>query len=190
MDARFEKINLALLNFGSFSSQEIDWFNEQLNWKEVRKGELVVPSNKIWQNLFFINEGAIRQHKVGPDGQDITVNFFCENDWMLDHESFTTQTPSIHFFSAFMGCQLVYIRHQQLHSLLSKSQAFLRIGKILNQVLPPQNLSGKTLSPEEKYQWLLTDRPHLIHIFPLKLIASFLDLTPETLSRVRRKIIS
>ena len=190
MDPRFEKINLALQKFGSFSTQEIEWFNEKLSCTEVQKGELIFPATKIWQNLFFINEGAIRQYEITHDGLDMTVNFFCKNDWVLDHESFTTQTVSNHYFSAFIDCELIYIEHPQLHDLLSKSQAFLRIGKVLNQVLPPTQIKGKSLSPEQKYQWLLSERPHLLQIFPLKFIASFLDLTPETLSRVRRKMIS
>jgi hypothetical protein len=67
---------------------------------------------------------------------------------------------------------------------------FFRIGRIFEQAIQNQDYQHTRISPEEKYALLLKTKPQVIQRFPLKHIASYLGVTPETLSRVRRKMIS
>ena len=69
--------------------------------------------------------------------------------------------------------------------LCSKSQAFLQFGKILNQTKYRTSLYDSSLNPSDKYKFISNTKPELMRAFPLKIIASYLKITPETLSRVR-----
>jgi hypothetical protein len=76
------------------------------------------------------------------------------------------------------------------HELVKVSDMFFRMGRILEQAIQNTDFQHNRLSPEEKYELLLASKPELLQQFPLKHIASFLGMTPETLSRIRKKISS
>ena len=67
---------------------------------------------------------------------------------------------------------------------------FFRLGKLMEQAVQNQDFQNNRLAPEEKYELLLASKPMVFQKFPLKHIASYLGITPETLSRIRRKFIS
>lgn len=109
-----------------------------------------------------------------------------ENDFALDQSSFTSQKPSLFNMQALEDCELIELTVQSLHSLITMSPTFFALGKILDANTRANYAHLKT--PEEKYLALIQNRPQVIQRFPLKYIASYLNMTPETLSRVRGKV--
>jgi hypothetical protein len=104
---------------------------------------------------------------------------------MFNQESLIEQLPSTTKIKAFSNSELLSLTLNGFHYLCSKSQAFLQFGKILNQTKYRTSLYDSSLNPLEKYLFITKIKPEITNIFPLKLIASYLKVTPETLSRVR-----
>ncbi|OEK06647.1 Crp/Fnr family transcriptional regulator [Roseivirga misakiensis] len=181
----FEQVLKSIEKFGSFSELEQKMLCDVMAKRTVRKGEFLLRQGDISRTTYFINQGSIRHFRDIDGFNELTVNLFTEGDWVLDHKSFTSQKPSKNHIQAFEDCELIEFGMDAMHELISKSPSFFRLGKILDS---PRSLDDlKLLSPEEKYAQLLTTAPQLLQKFPLKHIASYLHMTPETLSRVRAK---
>jgi hypothetical protein len=107
------------------------------------------------------------------------------NEWVLNHRSFVTQQPADSSISSFTGGIILELSIQSIHYLIGHSLSFLQLNKIMDNAVSRIVLFDNALAPKEKYLYVLNNRPQLIQEFPLKMIASYLKITPETLSRVR-----
>jgi CRP-like cAMP-binding protein len=184
----FDKILQSIRKLGSFSEHELSIFTEMLKEKNVPKDSFLLKEGKVCQSFYFINQGSLRQFFITEDNSELTLNLFTENDWAFDYQSFTSQKPSANCIQAFEDTDIFELDIHAFHELILKSQSFFKIGKLLEAGLLNDHLYNSTTSPEGKYLDLLQKKPLWIQKFPLKYIASYLRITPETLSRVRRKI--
>jgi CRP-like cAMP-binding protein len=107
---------------------------------------------------------------------------------MLDYKSFTSQQPSLSIIQATEDSEVFELGVYDLHHLIRISDAFFQIGRIFQFALEQQGLQLQIPAPKERYTFLLRTKPQVIQRFPLKYIASYLGMTPETLSRVRRNL--
>lgn len=183
----FDAVLNYLDNLGRFSPSDKQLFTDKLQVRNYPKNTVLLNEKVICSTIYFLNNGAIRQFYVNDEGTEITYNFFTTHDWVLDFESFIGQKPSKMTLITVEEVEVFELTVQGLHELIAQSQVFLQLGKILNEPQRPA-LYDFTNSPEEKYKHLLDNTPQYLQIFPLKQVASYLKMTPETLSRVRRKI--
>lgn len=178
----------SILQIARYQEQEQNLFISHLTTKTFGKKEFILKEGQICRAIYFVNEGALRHYQYADNGDEITCNLFIENDWVLDMESFISQKPSKGFIECYYNAELLELSVHGLHSLIAVSQNFLALGSLMNTCI--RDISFDILpSPEEKYNHLIGTRPQLLQQFSLKHIASFLRITPETLSRVRRKIM-
>lgn len=158
----------------------------KLHVQVALKNEMLLKSGQVCTTVYFINKGAA---KLMDDDEHI-INLFAQNEWMLEIKSFTSQKPSSFYLSVTQDSELFYFSVKDLHELIQSSPAFFQLGKLMEAGHANLIFQNNRLSPEEKYEMLLRQKPQYIQLFPAKTIASFLGITPETLSRVRRKISS
>lgn len=184
----FEQVLKSIQQLGSFSAEESATFATKLRVKKISRDLFLLKEGQICQSFYFINHGSARQYFVTDDGDELTLNLFIENDWVLDYQSFISQKPAKNYIQAFEETEVLELEVQSLHELIAQSQTFFKIAKLMEFGLHDTVHHGNLISPEEKYQEILAKKPLLIQRFPLKYIASYLKMTPETLSRVRRKI--
>jgi hypothetical protein len=104
---------------------------------------------------------------------------------MFNQQSLIEQTPSNTTIKAFSKSEIIELSLNSFHSLCSKSQSFLQFGKILNQSANRIFIFDNSLKPNDKYNYINKVKPQLTKIFPIKMVASYLKIAPETLSRVR-----
>ncbi len=156
---------------------------DRVNEKRVSKGVVLLSEGEVCRDLSFLLKGSFKQYHRNKELDEVIVNLFVEGDWVLNHQSFTSQKPSTHKIEAFEDSEILTINIHQLHELIGLYPSFFVLGKML-EASNPYDLK----TPEEKYIHLLETRPDFIQKFPLKYIASYLRMTPETLSRVRNKI--
>lgn len=181
----FQHFLKSIEQFGDFSEADQKLLVDRLQERSLKKGEFLLKQGEISQSVFFTSKGSLRHYRDLDGYAELTVNLFLENDWVLDHASFTGQNPTPNTIQAFEDCVLFELSMHSIHELIAISPSFFRLGKILD---PPRNETDLQLkTPEERYIDLMKNKPELIQRFPLKHIASYLAMTPETLSRVRAK---
>lgn len=170
-----------------FSKSEIDLFLSKTQKRNIQKGETISTIGQICQNLFFLVNGSLRKFSDTESG-DITIRFFIENDWVVDYQSFMSQEPAQYSIEALESCSLLSLDITGIHELVDANPSFFTLGKLLEQGTEIQSQVDFKKTPDERYKNLLNTHPEWVQRFPLIHIASYLGITPETLSRVRSRI--
>jgi len=168
-------------------------FDLALNYfKVVRlsKGEFFIEKDKTCRYFAFVAEGIFRTFTV-HDGTEITTCLCSENTFATSTISFITQTPSNISVQALTDVTLLTISYENLNTLYKKSDFWLRVGRVIMERefigLQEGMWHNNTMKPDEKYLTLLRENPAVLRQVPLKYIASYLRIAPETLSRIRKR---
>ena len=140
----------------------------------------------------FVEKGMLRTFTVDEKGNEPILQFSSEGWWVADLYSFLTDEPSIFNIEALEDCELLLITKQSWDILLEKVPAFERYFRILiqNNLIATQRRLLGTMSEtaEEKYTKLINNFPGCIQRVPQHMIASYLGITRETLSRIRSQM--
>lgn len=176
--------NDILKAIGRFSDQELDLFERHLTSVHYGKNEILLNQGSICNKAWFVLTGSVYQFRY-DDIEENILDLHCKNDWVVEHASFVSQKPSQTIIKAYTECQVMEISIDSVHELINHSPAFLQLGTILNTSVSRINFFDNSLTPSEKYQFLMKSRSQLLQAYPLGIIASYLKMTRETLSRVR-----
>lgn len=182
-------IQQSLLKIFPFSSDQLTQFESALEFSTLRKKEFLLQKGQVAGSIFFITLGSLRFYSSVND-VELTLNFYTENSWVTDLESFMSQQPSANFLEACEDTHIAGISLRQIHRLMDVHSDFRMLNLLIaNLTVPATHLTSlKTSSPDEKYRELLDKWPGWINRFPQHQIASYLGITPETLSRVRSRL--
>ncbi|QLG44695.1 Crp/Fnr family transcriptional regulator [Costertonia aggregata] len=173
---------------GTYSTNELELLEEALEYKTLNKNDFVLKAGEICDSVGFVTNGSFFQYKYDDNGNTIVSDFYIESDWVINTKSFTSQKPSEYNIQAFKKSSIYFLSIESIHSLIAKSQSFLQMGKVLEAGNSSNTFFKDLKAPDDKYALLLKERPEIIKRFPQKLIASYLNITPETLSRVRKRL--
>jgi len=164
---------------------------ERLFYREVKKKEYFLREGEVCNLVGFVVEGALRNY-VLRDGLEVMRYFVLDNNYACEYKSFLTQMPSGENLEALEDSLMLCFSHQDLQYLYQRYQLWERYGRLVSEELfiklslRINDLLIKT--PEERYLALLEEDPRIAQRIPQYMIASFLGVTPETLSRIRRRI--
>lgn len=183
-----EKIKEFVKRAGVFSEEDEKLLLQELRFRKIAKGDILLQKGKVCSSLCFVVSGSFFQYNLNQNLDKNIINLYTRYDWVIDHKSFSSRKPSEHTIEAFEVTSFYDISIEAIHRLIAKSQAFLQMGKILDDSTQRVEFYDKNFTPDEKYNHLLKNRPQLFQTFPQTIIASFLKITPETLSRVRRRL--
>ena len=187
--------DLYFKNFNSkipLTEEEQELIKKYLTLKKLRKKQYLLQEEDVCKSVAFVEKGALRLYKVNEDGSEHIVEFALEGQFITDLYSFFTNKPSIYNIDAIEESELVVITRSASEELrkqspkyqefifLATSEAYIQLEKRMTSVI--------SLSLEERYKELTTYYPDVIQRLPQHMIASYMGLTPETLSRVRKRI--
>lgn len=171
----------------NFSVAELDHLDSMLISRHLKKDDFLLTEKQTCDFIAFVLRGSFRHFSVSEE-REITFQFFTEKDWVIDQQSFVTQSPSGNKIQANEDSEIAILPTLGLHHLVYRYPNFLRLGKILEQNLNNRVRLDLDKSPDDRYRTLLESHPVWIERFAQKHIASYLGITPETLSRVRARI--
>ena len=155
---------------------------------KFQKGETILEEGKVCRALYFVDKGMVRQYYY-KNKKDVTEHFSFEGRIVFCIESFLKQEPSRLIVEALENTKLYAIPYDDLHNLMVRNQEMeMLYRKILEHVAISSQEhadSQRFENAAERYDRLLREKPEIILRAPMVHIASFLQMTPETLSRVR-----
>lgn len=172
---------------------EIEAFASKATLRTFKKKEIFVGEEEVCRHLLFIHEGLFRYYYVLPEGDDLTKDFAVDqqNPFCTAFTSFITREPS-HIWIEALEDSLVWMWDEAyVSSLFQNEPSWILFSKKMTERLflrkEKREYSFLMLSPEERYQQFLKDFPQLNQRVPQYHIASYLGLTPESLSRIRKR---
>lgn len=184
----FQKFNEAV----TLSKEEQEIIQNHLTPKKLRKKQCLLQEGDVSKFVAFVEKGALRSYTINEKGGEHIIQFAVEGWLISDLSSFITGKPATYTIDALEDCELVLISRAANDALLKtmpKYETWLRL-QITGAYIALQKrvIAIHSLSLEERYTALLEIYPHIIQRVPQHMIASFMGLTPETLSRVRKKM--
>lgn len=160
--------------------------------KKIRKKQLLLQEGDLCTYNAFIEKGILRSFTVDEKGSEHIVQFGLEGWWISDMASFLSGAKSTYTIEALEDSEVLLLTTASLEFLMNKVPKFERYQRILLQnayiALQARIASSLTETAEEKYTKLINAHPGIVQRVPQHMIASYLGLTPETLSRIRKHI--
>jgi CRP-like cAMP-binding protein len=163
-----------------------------ISYRDIAPGTILLSEGEVASKLFFVVRGCLRTYFIKEDGKDITAQFFVEDQIVASFESATTGTPSRAYIEAIEDSIVGSIPLKALEGILNKSSAMregFRRFLMERLVYYMERCSSYILdNPEKRYLHLLEDSPELVDRLPKQYIASYLGITPVSLSRIRNRL--
>jgi CRP-like cAMP-binding protein len=188
----YEKLKAYCKQKVPLSNSELDLIDSHFEVKTLRKKEFLQQDNKVCNFIAFIAEGSIRHYHV-KDGIEKTCDISFENSWVTDFQSFTYETVSKMNLQAMEDTTVFIITRPNLFRLYKECPKYETFGRLMaEQVAQRATDIAMSLSsdkPEERFQKLIKTQPDLFQRVPQKYIANFLGISPESLSRIRNRIL-
>jgi CRP-like cAMP-binding protein len=178
----------------SLSEVEFEVCKGFFSTKKVRKKQFMLQEGDVSRYQIFVNKGLLRSYTIDEKGAEHILQFALEGWWTADLYSFFTEEPSLFHIEALEDSELLLINRSSWEALLNKLPALERYFRILiqNSLIATQRRLMESLSEtaEKKYLKFMKMYPESIQRVPQHMIASYLGITRETLSRLRRDIAS
>jgi len=173
------------------SQSQVELIKNTFIPKKFRKKQYFLQEGQVCKYVAFIVKGAMRQYSVDDKGVEHIVHLYLENWWASDRESFVMLTPSIYNIDAWEDTDALLITRADFVKLSESIPALVELTRKLDErsyIASQKRLNSSISFPAEKrYADLATAHPEFLQRFPQHIIASYLGITKETLSRIRKQ---
>ena len=160
--------------------------------KRLRKKQYFLQEGDVCKQIAFIVKGAARMYSIDEKGHEHIVRFGLETWWLGDHESFNLLTPSRFHIEMLEDTDLLVITTVQAYELREQVRGFDLTIKAMDKQLAVATQkrihAAISMTAEERYEDLINTYPQFLQRFPQNMLASYLGISPETLSRMRKKL--
>ncbi|HCN48068.1 MAG TPA: Crp/Fnr family transcriptional regulator [Chryseobacterium sp.] len=176
------------------TQKEIDAVRKYFEPVVFSKNTVIEEAGKIPQYLYYIVSGYLRLFYTDQNGNEVTTHINCPPGFFTSYSEFIDGRVSENKVECITDAELLKISKANLDLLINESQAMKNFSiSVFQQSIAYNENRSKALSvlnAEQRYLKLMADYPEIIQNVPIQYIASFLGMKPESLSRIRRKIIN
>lgn len=179
--------------YAIISEEDFKVFLSHFTQKKIKKKQYLLEEGEISKYMAFIVKGSMRQYYIDEKGVEHIVNLYIENYWAVDRESFVMCTPSIYTIDAWEDCEVLLISRENTLKLRDQCRAF---NELLLKLDEQNTISSQkritysiSFTAEIRYRYFIDNFPYFVNRFPQHIIASYLGITKDTLSRVRKKTL-
>ena len=174
-------------------SSEIEMVRNIFAPKKLRRRQYFLQEGEVCECTAFIVKGAMRKYRVGEKGEEYVIRLYLENWWACDRESFTKEMASDYFIDAWEDTECLTVTKRDLMGLLDQvptlAKWILKLDTDFAIAEQKRIEAAISLSSEGRLQDLERTHPEFLQRFPQHLIASYLGINRETLSRIRGRCI-
>jgi CRP-like cAMP-binding protein len=187
----FDLLNAHISKNISLTTEEFGFFTSLLKSKSLKKGESLIQEGDICKYETFVTRGCLKSYYEDENGFEHILDFSIEGWWADDLYSFFTQTPSRSTIKALEDTDVLQISKHDLEQVYEKVPKFERFFRLLFQhayIAQREQINQILSAPaEERYVLFLKKKPYAEKRFPQKDIASYLGITPQFLSALKKK---
>lgn len=177
--------------FVTISDRDWDLFSSKITRRTFPKKSVLLKVNQKENHLSYVEKGIIRFY-IPNEQEDLTFGFSFSGNFVSAYDSFLTQTPSTYQLETITETVMWSLTYEDLQEIYSETEIGNKIGRLASEELflkkSTRELTLLTNSAEQRYLNLFSEQPHLLQLIPLKYIASYIGITPQALSRIRKRI--
>jgi len=187
----FKYLDAILTQFSKITEDELKAVHDRLEIVKINKNDFFVNEGEISNSIAFIQSGYLRV-SFNLDGEEITRDITSVHSFITGLTSFITRKPSFEVVKSITDCELYIIKRDDLNFLYENYNNWQKIGRRIVEEMFVRSqkriYSLITSSAEDRYKYILEEKPDMLKHVPLQYIASYLGITSQSLSRLRRNI--
>lgn len=181
-------------SFSPLSQKDVSLIKEAFIPKKLKKRQFLLQQGDVCKYIAFIVKGATRQYTVDEKGYEHVLNLCIENWWTADRESFHKATPSIYNIDAWEDTHLLLLPkandyYERVNNIPAFKEMRTKLDDYHHMASQKRLHSSFNYTAEYRYEELIKQYPEFIQRFPQHIIASYLGITKETLSRIRHQSV-
>lgn len=188
----YDQIKAYYTKFIHLSDDNWELLKSKLKILHLKKGEKLHSQGEVCNYVTFVNKGLLKAYHI-VDGKEYVEAFFIEDEYLSDYSSFLTRTPGLLYVECLEDSELLLLDYQSVQELYEKINEFQKFGRLMAEFLfimiSMRTNSLLFESPEQRYINFEKENPDLMQRVPLYSIAAYLGVTPEALSRIRKRVL-
>ncbi|MCU7502992.1 MAG: Crp/Fnr family transcriptional regulator [Ignavibacteria bacterium] len=175
------------------TAEQIDLIESKCTLRKLRKKELLLKEGEVCDNKIFVLYGLLRNYRITGNGNEAILRFTDKCEWTTDPESYFKGLPSNYNIDAIEDSEVILIKHGQMEYLQQQISPFSEFMKGMMhhnaELIQKRVLISISGTADEKYSEFMQTYPGVFNRVPLHMIASYLGLSRETLTRVRQNLL-
>lgn len=189
MNNVIDEYSISRLDF----SELRDYFIQNGIVKQIRRKEYLIRQNEKYEFVGFVSDGMFRYVRIDNSGKEHIVGYSFTHEFVAEYTSNLCNRPPLASVQAIKDSTVYLIKYTEIEKLWDTSPEKQRMGRIVAEQLFAMTyrrlIDSYCNTPEERYIDLMSRYPNLKELIPLKEIASFIGVTPETVSSIRKKLL-
>lgn len=175
----------------TLTDAERELIQQAFKVRHLRKRQYLLQEGDVCKYMAFIIQGAGRMYSVKENAQETVVRLALESWWLGDYESYNLHTPSLYFVEMVEDSDVLLVTQESMQALGKSVPA---VDLMVREIDRKSTIASQkrihaaiSLGAKERYEQLAKTYPEFIRRFPQTMIASYLGISPETLSRIRKE---
>ncbi len=180
--------------FPDIEEEALSYLKQNCIVDRVNNKCIIIPANKIQSNIIFLTKGLARGYYVDNKGDEINIRFINDRGWITHYTALISQNPSKYYFQTLEECHLIKLPYAVILNGYEQYPSLQKFGRLIAEsVLKTQQNrieSFQFLDAEKRYEKFITNHPNLFNRISLSHLSSYLGIKRQSLSRIRKKIVS